>query len=109
MLVDNANSISANIPIENQSAKQHLIPSLKAWKAENLGTTIVNTSLAYDEWKGNEYVLAFGDNLATRVIAHNGKSGQPVEPSSGGGLSLPWDTDKYVLTKIVLVVDSAMY
>ena len=32
MLVDNANSISANIPVENQSAKQHLIPALKAWK-----------------------------------------------------------------------------
>ena len=29
-LVDNANSIGANIPTENQSAKQHLIPALKA-------------------------------------------------------------------------------
>ena len=74
MLVDNANSIGANIPIENQSAKQHLIPALKAWKAENLGTTIVYTRLAYDKWKGTEYVLAFGDNIATRVIAHNGRS-----------------------------------
>ena len=46
MLVDNANSIGANIPTENQSAKQHLIPALKAWKAENLGTTIVDTRLA---------------------------------------------------------------
>ena len=30
MLVDNANSIGANIPVENQSTKQHLIPALQA-------------------------------------------------------------------------------
>ena len=30
MLVDNANSIGANIPVENRSAKQHLIPALLA-------------------------------------------------------------------------------
>ena len=58
MLVDNANSIGANIPVENQSTKQHLIPALKAWKAANLGTTIVDTSLAYDKWTGTEYILA---------------------------------------------------
>ena len=85
MLVDNANSIGANIPIENQSAKQHLVPALKAWKGENLSTTIVDTSLAYDNWKGTKYVLAFGDNLAARVIAHNGRSGQPVEPGTASG------------------------
>ena len=85
MLVNNANSIGANIPIENQSAKQHLIPALQAWKVDNLGTTVVETSLAYDKWKGTEYVLAFGDNLATRVIAHNGRSGQPVKPGTASG------------------------
>ena len=91
MLVDNANSIGANIPTENQSAKQYLIPALKAWKAENPGTTIVDTSLTYDKWKGTEYVLAFGDDLAARVIAHNGRSGQPVEPGTASGTNLASD------------------
>ena len=49
MLVDNANSIGANIPVINQSAKQHLIPALKAWKVENPGITVMDTSLAYDK------------------------------------------------------------
>ena len=80
MLVDNANSIGANTPVENQSAKEHLIPALKARKVENPGITIVDTSLAYGKWKGTKYALAFGADLASQVIAHNSKSGQPVEP-----------------------------
>ena len=53
-----------------------------------MGTTVVDTSLAYDKWKGTKYVLAFGDDLATRVIAHNGRSGQPVEPGTASGTNL---------------------
>ena len=74
MLVNNAISISTSIPVENQSAKQHLIPALKSWKAVNQSTTIVDTSLAYEKWGDSGYALAFGDNLTTtrvRVIAHN--------------------------------------
>ena len=70
MLVDNTNSISTAFPVENQSAKQHLIQALKLWKATNLGTTIVVTSLAYDKWGDPKYVLTFGDDLTTRVSAH---------------------------------------
>ena len=75
MLLNNTSSIGANIPVKNQSAKQHLIPALNAWKAANLGTTIVDTSLAYNRWGTPKYILAFGDNLATRVIVHNSGSG----------------------------------
>ena len=85
MLVDNTNSIGTAIQVENQSAKQHLIPALKSWKAMNLGTTIADTNIAYDKWKGTKYVLAFGDNLATQVIAHNSRLGQPVEPGTSSG------------------------
>ena len=55
MLVDNANSIGAAIPVKNQSAKRHLIPAPKAWKAANQGITIVDTGLAYEKWGGTEY------------------------------------------------------
>ena len=65
MLIDNANSIGKAIPVKNQSAKQHLIPALKTWKAANQGTTIVDTSLAYKKWGDTKYTLAFGGDLAT--------------------------------------------
>ena len=51
----------------------------------------MDTSLAYDKWKGTEYVLAFGDDLAARVIAHNGRSGQPVEPGTSSSTKLAND------------------
>ena len=54
----------------------------------NLGTTVMDTSLAYDRWGTPEFVLAFGGDLATRVIAHNSGSGQPVEPGIASGANL---------------------
>ena len=68
-----------------RALKQHLVPALKTWKAANQGTAIVDTSLAYDMWGNYEYTLAFGNNLATRLIAHNNVPGQPVAPGTASG------------------------
>ena len=59
MLVKNASSIGAANPVDNWSAKQHLIPALKMWKADNQGITIVDIRLVYDKWGNSEYTLAF--------------------------------------------------
>ena len=85
MLINNANSIGAVIPFENQSTNQHIIPVLKTWKAANQGTTIVDTSLACEKWGNTKYTLAFGDDLAMRVIAHNNVLGQLAAPGAASG------------------------
>ena len=53
-----------------------------------LTVTLGYLPILYDKWKGTEYVLAFGDNLAAWVIAHNGRSGQPVKPGTASGTNL---------------------
>ena len=47
MLVDNANRAGAAIEAGSRSAKQHLIPALKAWKTAHSKMTVVDANLDY--------------------------------------------------------------
>lgn len=67
MLVQNVNSTGAAVEVGSCSAKQHLIPALKAWKMAHPEMTVVDVNLGYDKWGEAKYKSAFGDNLAMSV------------------------------------------